>query len=249
MGDTGTIVLDEVEIVPERHLEPMMSWADSIYAEMPPLSSMDLHEHSHNLLPKTIETLKNGGTLRVVMLGNSIINDTGNAAWEVHLEAAYPGVDIEVITSVRGGTGCWYYQENNRVDTFVLRYQPDLLIIGGISHREDTAAIHNVINQVRAQSDTEILVCSGPVGRQGDPRSNPEFTLTPQSGSFRLQLEEMAQNAQVEYYDIKTEWGKYISSSEKPYDYFLRDPVHANARGRQVLARLMAQYFISQAMN
>jgi len=243
MGDTVTIELDKVEIVQEENPEYLKRWADSIYAEMPPLSTIDLPEYSHDMLPQTMETLNNGGNLRIVMLGNSIINDTGNSGWEIQVEAMYPGADIEVITSVRGGTGCWYYQENNRVDSFVLRYQPDLLIIGGISHREDTAAIHNVIRQVRAQSDTEILVCSGPVGREGDPRSNPEFTLTPQPGSFRMQLEEMAHNAQVAYYDIKTQWGKYIQSSEKPYDYFLRDPVHANARGRQVLARLMVQYF------
>ncbi|MEM7654806.1 MAG: hypothetical protein AAF399_01650 [Bacteroidota bacterium] len=220
-----------------------MAWADSIYAGMPPLGELAAPPNRDQIIPRTLAALRSGQSIRIVMLGNSIINDTGNSGWELPVEAAYPGANIEVITSVRGGTGCWYYQEDNRVDTFVNRYQPDLLIIGGISHRKDTAAIHNVIRQVRAKSNPEILVLSGPVGRQGDPRSDSTFTFPPVGEDFRLQLASMAQDASVGYIDMKTDWGSYIQSSGKPYAYFLRDPVHANARGRQVLARLMYAYF------
>jgi hypothetical protein len=220
-----------------------LSWADSVYAEMPQLAEVSAPAEREQMIPRTLAALRKGEKVRVVMLGNSIINDTGNSGWEIPLEAAYPGADIEVITSVRGGTGCWYYQENNRVDPFVIRYEPDLLIIGGISHRNDTAAIHAVIRQVRAKSNPEILVLSGPVGRQGDPRSDSTFHIPPTGDDFRLHLQTMAQAAGVGYIDMKTDWGTYIQASGKPYDYFLRDPVHANARGRQVLARLMYGYF------
>lgn len=235
--------MSRISISPMADPRTYTVWADSIYAEMPPMAVVAVPNDRKQVIPRTVAALRQGKTVRVVMLGNSIINDTGNSGWEIPLEAAYPGANIEVITSVRGGTGCWYYQENNRVDTFVLRYQPDLLIIGGISHRNDTAAIHNVIRQVRAKSNTEILVFSGPVGRQGDPRSDSTFTIPPVGDDFRLQLAAMARDAGVGYFDMKTEWGKYIRDSGKPYDYFLRDPVHANARGRQVLARLMYAYF------
>ena len=224
---------------------PMVqAWADSIYASMPPVMFTPEPDR-FKLLPKTLRALQSGNRVRVVMLGNSIINDTGNSAYEVLVENRYPNSDLEVVTSVRGGTGCQYYQENNRVATFVVQYQPDLLIIGGISHGNDTAAIHHVIRQVRAhmQPSPEILVMSGPVGRQGDPRTNPAFTLPPNSGDFRLQLEQMTADARVAYFDMKSIWGAYIVQSEKEYDYFLRDPVHANARGRQVLARILDSYF------
>jgi hypothetical protein len=239
----GNVTLERVEITPATGPAAIKAWADSVYQTIPPLGTVETANDRDRFIPRTMEALQKGEKVRVVMLGNSIINDTGNSAWEILTEADYPGADIEVITSVRGGTGCWYYQENNRVDTFVVRYQPDLLIIGGISHRNDTAAIRRVIDQVRERTDAEILVFSGPVGRDGDPRSNPDFALPPEPGDFRLQLQDMAQAANVGYWDMKTEWGRYIRDSGQPYDFYLRDPVHANARGRQVLARLMRAYF------
>lgn len=239
----GNVTLERVEITPATGPAAVKAWADSVYQTIPSLGAVETPSDHDRFIPRTMEALQKGEKVRVVMLGNSIINDTGNSAWEILVEADYPGADIEVITSVRGGTGCWYYQENNRVDTFVVRYQPDLLIIGGISHRNDTAAIHRVIDQVRARTDAEILVFSGPVGRDGDPRSNLDFAIPPEPGDFRLQLAHMARAANVGYWDMQTEWGKYIRDSGQPYDFYLRDPVHANARGRQVLARLMRAYF------
>ena len=238
------VIIDEVRITLASP-EAVRRWADSVYASIPPVTFRPDPDR-FQLLPATYQALKSEKKLRVVMLGNSIINDTGNSAWEQLVETLYPGSDLEVITSVRGSTGCQYYQENNRVDTFVVQYQPDLLIIGGISHGNDTAAIHNVIRQVRAkmQPAPEILVMSGPVGEQGDPRGNPDFTLEPRAEDFRSQLQAMAADAEVAYFDMKTEWGKYINGSGKEYDYFLRDPVHANARGRQVLARMLETFFM-----
>lgn len=237
------VTLSDVKITPA-DTAAVHAWADSVYTRIPPLQFSPPANRFH-LLPKTQQALVDGKKLRIVMLGNSIINDTGNSSWDVLVESQYPGSDLEVITSVRGGTGCQYYQKNNRVDTFVVQYQPDLLIIGGISHGNDTGAIHQVIRQVRAkmQPAPEILVMSGPVGGEGDPRSNPDFTLEPQTGDFRSQLREMTANARVAYFDMKSVWGEYISESGQPYDYFLRDLVHANARGRQVLARTLATYF------
>ncbi|MGB3585459.1 MAG: SGNH/GDSL hydrolase family protein [Tunicatimonas sp.] len=236
--------LKAISINPAVDARAVKHWSDSVYQTIPSVVfSPPTHRFQH--LDKTKKALENGEKVRVVMLGNSIINDTGNSAWEVLVEEMYPGADLEVITSVRGGTGCTYYQHQNRVDTFVVQYQPDLLMIGGISHGNDTAAIHSVIRQVRErmEPDPEIMVMSGPVGRGGDPRTNVEFTLQPSPGDFRTQLAQMTSDAEVEYFDMKSAWGEYMAHTHASYDYFLRDPVHANARGRQVLARLLATYF------
>lgn len=242
---TGQMVsLSEVRVTPAKSSQEVKQWIDSVYQTIPPVSYTPPPNRFQHL-DKTMAALRNGEKIRVVMLGNSIINDTGNSAWELLVEEMYPGADLEVITSVRGGTGCTYYQHNNRVDTFVVQYQPDLLMIGGISHGNDTAAMHNVIRQVRERMEPapEIMVMSGPVGRGGDPRANPKFSVEPQEGDFRLELAQMTADAQVNYFDMKSAWGAYLEQTQQPYDYFLRDPVHANARGRQVLARLLEAYF------
>ncbi len=242
--------LKEIIINPATNNQEVKHWADSVYKTIPSVI-FSPPEDRFQYLDKTMTALRNSEKVKVVMLGNSIINDTGNSAWEVLVEDMYPGADLEVITSVRGGTGCTYYQYENRIDTFVVQHQPDLLMIGGISHLSDTAAIHSVIKQVRErmETDPEIMVMSGPVGRDGDPRTNPDFTLEPSPDDFRTQLAEMSENARVEYFDMKSAWGKYMSQTHASYDYFLRDPVHANARGRQVLARLLEAYFESDRNN
>lgn len=241
--ESTNVGIANVKITPVKDLAVINDWADSVYAVIPSIPEIERPADRNQFIPKTMHALKTGEKLRIVMLGNSIINDTGNSAWEVLLRKAWPRANVEVITSVRGGTGCWYYQHEHRIDTFVVRYQPDLLIIGGISQRNDTAAIHNVIDQVRAKMSPEILVFTGPVGRGGDPRSNPEFTIPAKEGDYRLMLKDMAERANVGYWDMQTEWGKYIRTSGVSYDFYLRDPVHANAHGRQVLARLMLSYF------
>ncbi len=246
MQDSVPIVLQSVSISAIDDGREVVRWADSIYQEIPEIqtevSTLDLER----FCPQFLEALRTAKRTRVVMLGNSIINDIGNSGWEVLLEDKYPGAKIEVITSVRGGTGCWYYQNNNQVDTFVLQYNPDLLIIGGISQREDTAAIRNVINQVRTETDCEILLFTGPVGKQGDPRSNRNFAIPPQGDDYRIKLASLAKDLELGFVDMQTDWGRYITASQQTYDFFLRDPVHANARGRQILARLMVRYFTSE---
>lgn len=229
-------------------------WADRVYKTIPALEWQAPKERLAKI-PKTIEALKAGKSLRVVMLGDSIINDTGNSTWNVLVERMYPGARIDVITSVRGGTGCQYYQNENRVEEYVLRHQPDLLIIGGISNNFDVAAIQSVIQQVRAKISPEILILTDPVGIQGDPRMWPEWMVKPGKpgleartylkavGEYRVGLKKLAEEEGCEFLDIGTAWQTYISHSGRPYEFFLRDPVHCNHRGRQVLARVIERFF------
>ena len=219
-------------------------WADAVYQTIPPLDA-SMVPRVGNSLSRTMRHLRKGDRLRVVMLGDSIINDTGNSAWDVLVERHYPGAEIDLITSVRSGTGAWHYREEGRVESYVLRHRPDLLIIGGISHRDDVEAIRDVIRQVREQSDPEILVCTGPVGEKGDPREHSSWTPEPDPAGddFRVRLRRLAEEEGVAFLDMQTLWRLYIRASDKPYSFFLRDDVHANTRGRQVLARIMERYF------
>jgi len=69
--------------------------------------------------------------LRIVLLGDSIIGDIGASKFELLLQRMYPGCKIDKSVSSRGSTGCWWYKDENRVQEYVLRHHPDLLIIGG----------------------------------------------------------------------------------------------------------------------
>jgi hypothetical protein len=190
-----------------------------------------------------MRALQTGGTLRVVMLGDSIVNDTANSAFDVRVERLYPGAKLNIVTSVRGGTGCQYYKEANRVKEYVLDLRPDLLIIGGISN-SDAESVRSVIRQVRDKMNPEILVMSGAVGSI-DPRNKPGWSpvVSPDGTDYRCRLMRMAQEEGVEFLDMEGAWGTYISGAGKPWEFFTRDTLHANERGRQVLATILERYF------
>ena len=255
--------VDEVSVQPVTRAEAT-AWAEEVYAQIPPVlvgrglvprpplpagegAVQAANPNSPSrALQRTFARLQRGGTLRVVMLGDSIINDTGSSPWELLVERAYPGAKVEVVTAVSGSKGCWYYQEENRVQSYVLDYQPDLLIIGGLSPRGDLEAIRNLIHQVRAQAEPEVLLMSGMFGKGADPRTRPA-TLPLEdahSAAYRAGLARLAAEENAGCYDLSAAWGEYMTGLDTPYDFFMRDAVHANDRGRALAARLIAGYFL-----
>lgn len=218
-------------------------WADSIYETIPPVN-YEPYPNRWKHLPRTMARLRNGKTLRVVMLGDSIMNDTGNSPWDVLVERMYPGSNIEVVNSVRGGTGTSYYQDEGRVKEHILDFEPDLLVIGGISNGSvnDT---RSVIQQVRAVIDPEIIVATGAVCTGLDPATNSDwrFEVNPRGSSYRSRLLLMARQGKVEYLDFTGPWGRYIEESGRPLSWFQRDETHANLRGAIVLAKILEAYF------
>ena len=60
-------------------------WADEIAAHIPALYYAPPEKHCMRL-PKTMKTLQQGGNLRIVILGDSICNDTSNSLYETLLK-------------------------------------------------------------------------------------------------------------------------------------------------------------------
>jgi len=232
-----------IYVDPYQGLSPIQK-LDAIYATMDPVTyqpAADRWQH----LPQTMARLQNGPELTIVMLGDSIVNDTAHSEYQHLLMRRYPKCQVKVVTSVRGSTGCWWYKEENRVQTYVLDHHPQLLMIGGISQRNDTDSIRAVIQQVRAaQPELEILLMTGAVGTS-DPRTDPAWTEeVPATGdSYRTQLQSLAGEENGEFLDMTGPWGRYIRESRHALGSFKRDPVHANDRGKQVLGHILDAYF------
>lgn len=224
-------------------------WADRVCATIPPVTytpPADRWKH----IPRTMEKLRKGAKVRIVLLGDSIACDTGNSPLDVLLERLYPKAQVELITSVRGSTGCQYYKDQNRVKEYVVDYNPDLLIIAGISHGHKHEPMRSVIRQVRGQIDPEVMVMTGAVAplewhsnmyivRSKLPREKAlEIVRT-----FPARVATMAAEENAEFLDMRQAWDEYIENCGVDPDMFHRDFVHANARGRQVLARILERYF------
>jgi hypothetical protein len=195
-------------------------------------------------LPGTREVLKNGGELRIVMLGDSIVNDTARSNWTFHLDEQYPKVKVVKYTVVRGSTGCDWYREPGRVKRYVLDFKPTLVMIGGISHRDNVDAIPDVIRQIRAGSGADVLVMTGPFGH-ADPNDEAQLRAIahPAETSYAARLARLARDEKVEFVDLQKVWAEYVRASGRPVAAFKRDAVHANREGEQIVGRILMGYF------
>ncbi|MCK5802734.1 MAG: SGNH/GDSL hydrolase family protein [Lentisphaeria bacterium] len=217
---------------------------DMIYATMPPVTYKAVQER-WKLIPKTMAKLQAGAALTIVMLGDSIINDTAHSQYQHLLMRRYPKCNVKIVRSVRGSTGCWWYKDENRIKAYVLDHSPDLVMIGGISQRKDLDSIREVIHQMRAaQPGMEVMLTTGAFGRV-DPRTDKNWTYeVPQTGDgYRTRLQQLAREEKCEFFDLRGAWGRYIRQANQAHGSFKRDPIHANDRGKQILGRILDLYF------
>jgi enterochelin esterase family protein len=195
-------------------------------------------------LRRTRQLLTQGGELRLLALGDSIVNDTMRSGWVAKLAEAYPKAKIQATVYVRGGGGCQHYRELNRIATYVIPRRPNLVFIGGISQR-DTDSIREVIHQLRAGlPEVEILLATGAFGTV-DPRDPEALAKAPHSGTgaYGQALGKLAAEEGCAYLDMTTPWAEYIRSAQVHPHLFYRDVVHANEYGEQILSKILMAFW------
>lgn len=239
----GWFLVDGEAKNPTAGMDPLVR-IESIYAGMKPVT-WKAPDTRWTHLEKTRQKLKDGPAFTMVMLGDSIIEDTSGSQFELLMARDYPKCAIKKMLGTRGSTGCWYYKDENRVQEYVLRHEPDLLIIGGISQRDDIESIRSVIHQCRAKlPDLDVLLLSPTFG---SPQAAFVTKWTPQPDKeaypYRAELKELAEQEKCGFFDMTGPWWEYIKASPYAVDSFKRDVVHANDRGKQILGRLMREFF------
>lgn len=231
---------------------------DSYIAKMPPVickSDVKLKD----LLPRFAEARTNGKAFRVVMLGDSIVNDTFNSNFSALFKRKFPDSRVEFICSIRGGTGCEYYQVPENFKTFVSDLKPDLLIIGGVSNiarftkeADAASAMEKVIGMARTLG-CEILILSP--GKAYDTR--PFDADCPNAPLPKLKFDEktamkniafvqtereLAKRLNVPFFDITNPAYEYLFESRMPYGFFNRDYVHSNIYGKLINGILLCGF-------
>ncbi len=217
---------------------------DAIYAAMDPIVYRPPAGRFANI-PKTMAKLRDGGELRMVLLGDSIMGNTTSSSFELLMMRDYPKSKIVKIASLRSSTGCKYYKDENRVQDYVLKHNPDLLVIGGISNGGDAEAVRSVIKQVRAQKpDTEVLLLTPVFGAMRDEHIRT-FTreIDTTTSNFRFNMQKVAAEEKCAFFDMTSPWWTYIQESGKTPGWFMGDAVHGNSRGCQIIGRLLEMWF------
>ena len=199
----------------------------------------------HRYTPLTMSKLSAGGNFKIVMLGDSIVWDTCVSFFDLHIERMYPATQVEIVSSVRGSTGCWWFKEENRVQEWVLDHNPDLVMIGGISQFDDIGSIREVIQQIReGDNEIEIVLMSKAAGYE-NPYYTPEnlAPINPNGTGYRSLLWKLSEEQQTGFVDMTQPWSKFIVDSGLPHAYFLRDAIHTNYYGAVLLGRILESYF------
>jgi lysophospholipase L1-like esterase len=261
-SEEGVFVFESLPLVPPPAGTPLAKYPGrspaQVVAIQETLAPGDFtpppHDWQH--LPRTRRALASGGRLTIVALGDSIVNDTMRSGWIGGLRRAYPQTEIRGFVCVRGGGGCHFFGQDERIARYVVPLEPDLVIIGGISRGDRTlpdgsvqragiGPIRDVIRQLRAaRPDVEILLMTGAFG-SADPRNDEELAAASHSATSPegRALRELAAEQQCGFLDMTTPWREYIRSSGLHPHAFYRDRVHANEHGEQILARILLAFF------
>ncbi len=262
--------IDSVELT-EATPAQVREWADKFYASLPPLEYKPSPGRFANL-PITVSKLFAGSTLRVLMVGDSVQQDTSNSPWELWVGKRWPGAKIEVICGTKGSTGVDYYKDH--VEERIARYRPDLLVIGGISNGNNLTNYASVIDQAREAGrklgkEPEILLLTGawspnsfpqPKGyflapnlAEIDPNPIRSFAAPP---SLRIDLVNLASKKQCGFLDMTGVTSTYIYGPAKtagfgppdpktgePYDFWMRDAIHGNDRAKLIMGKILSTFF------
>lgn len=241
----GDTYIDNVKVSPVTHAQ-VATWSDNLYATMPKTVSYTPAADKFKYIPKFIQKLQTGQTVRIVMLGDSIINDTNNSSFETLVERQYPGAKIEVVPAVRGSTGMTYYKDNNRVTSYVTDYQPDLVMLGGISNfspgeavvtvMSDFTSVMDQIRSIMGANAPEMMLMSDTVFL-ADNNTDPV--------AYRAALSNLAGTQNAAYIDMRAPWDNYMANLPGGWtvDTFHRDYIHANDYGKQILGRTLESFF------
>ncbi len=214
--------------------------ADALLDELPPPDVFPTAGR-WGLLPRTHEILRRGGVLRVVMLGDSIVNDTANSHWPVIVERAWPGVRIDLVVAVRDGGRCDRVLNGDALHREVLDHTPDLVMLGGIS-TPDAEAMRAVVRRLRVAGPMEIMLL-GPAAGPGGRRETPESECL-RYAAYDAALARMARDERAAYVDMLGPWRRTLERIPVGGPDLYRDPIHASEHGRQILGRTLAAHLM-----
>ena len=246
-------------------VEEAAKWCDSVYAKLPPLNFAP-KGNPLALAPKTLDALKTGKPWRILMLGDSIMQDTFHSQFHALVKRAYPKSDVTWLVSVRGSTGCWYYCEPENFKKYVADYKPDCVFIGGISgwiHPEmplnGGPAIESVAKRINSELGAEVVVMTPTLAIDWRvPKGTEQGTTVPPSAFGHAALGDKAWKYDVAAAEelkaicAKNGWPlwdmfnpayDWLFKTGLPSEFYSRDYVHSGELGKQLIARLTLAYF------
>jgi hypothetical protein len=254
------------------------AWSEKSYAELPARLGYQPKASRWKHLPKTAEKLKKGKPLRILLLGDSVQQELANAPVDAILKAHLPYSHVEIFASTKPATGVEFFKDHlsdfvtkYRPDLLIIGGISNRGGIPAFQEFVDGVRAHDVVSGRR----TEMLIVTPPWSPNVNSSHPKAFSLGPQINELgqdtsgeeaipndeRWQLVKFAEANDVEFLDmmgIVSEFiygpakvagvGPPISADGYPSGFWMRDWVHPNGAGRQIMGRILAQYLLSEPM-
>ena len=242
--------IDDISVEVAENLQDIALWAEQTWNNRPrdaslstsPSISVATSTEQRLRLERTISRLRAGQQVKIVLVGDSIVNDLSNSGFESLLQQEFPGSRISVITAVGGGTGMDQWNPQNATYPFInsdkyrgaldfneaiIEQEPDLIILGGISTPANSsgyAAFQAIIDKIHSPSALarighrpDILITTGAFGyQQLNWYSSSELNAT--RNDYRGNLLRIANQNNAGYLDLAGAWGSYIMAASNASD-------------------------------
>ncbi|MFO7871077.1 MAG: SGNH/GDSL hydrolase family protein [Kiritimatiellia bacterium] len=234
------ILVDDVTFTPVRR-EEAIRIMDRIYSDAPALEAKP-PEDRWQYLPGARRRLENGRELRLVVMGDSLANDLASSCFHLLVEKNWPGSKVALYKEVQGGGRPHHFLNRETLDNMLRECRPHLVMFGGVStSRRDIFRLRMIANYVRVQSETEFAAFTGTFleSRYWD---DPDKRIIKKRAAYRKELKEAGSRDGFAVFDTGGVWDSYLTACGKKPEYFQRDGIHANDRGKQVFGRIMTLF-------
>lgn len=179
-------------------------------------------------LPQTLNVLQNGGTLRIVLLGDSLVNNLSYGAFDALVMRSFPNVVVQPIQVVANQTGVQTWAVAD-LKTSLYNKKPNLIFIGGISNTLDPEPWAALISQIRQNlPNADILLSSRTKGGDGGESSHAISTI--------------AEANETGFIDSAASFDAFLADYKPDISKITSDGVHLTPIGREIPARALAWF-------
>jgi hypothetical protein len=237
----GTMEVESARVSGPAPAAEVLAWSESL------LDGVNVPASSGTgVLARTATAIRDGGTARIVFLGDSIMQDAANSPVDLWLERERSGLRVAIVTAIGGGAGMERWNHPGKfpghdlnLQAAVIDQRPDLVLIGGISTRnvDDTRAIVGRIRdgaRATGAPEPDIALFTGPFGEWGKPAP----------GIDSAALAALASETGCAFFDLRTAWIEAVAASGREPATFYRDAIHGSATGKHLQGRIIAGWLL-----
>jgi len=189
-------------------------------------------------------TLRHRNTVRVLFYGQSITEQEWSKQVADWLRAKYPNANLIIENRAIGGHSSQLLWRTAEADLYP--FQPDLLIFHVYGSHLD---YEKIIRSVLQRTTAEVLLQSDHITKPeelADPATQPEPTMSNWSAWWnQFFLPDLAKRlGHVELLNQRVLWRQYLNENHLAPGQLLKDGVHLNSWGCNVMAQLVEQHLV-----